>query len=89
MPVIIASAMNQDIEMNPGQRDQIVAKVASLKTRNDANQYLAQSPPSSKSGGPENTPSRITSKTTNPIDLCKAQQDATRTDKIGLNIPTN
>jgi phospholipase C len=41
VPAIISSAMRQDIEMNPGQREQIIARVAALKTRADAANYLA------------------------------------------------
>jgi phospholipase C len=43
LPVIIGAAMRQDLELSPpAQRDAIIAKVASLKTRADAAAYLAQ-----------------------------------------------
>ena len=43
LPVIIQSAMRQDIELSPpGDRERIITKVASLKTRADAAAYLAQ-----------------------------------------------
>jgi len=42
LPVIIHAAMRQDIELSPPEdRDRIIAKVASLKTRSDAAAYLA------------------------------------------------
>jgi len=42
LPVIIHAAMRQDIELSPpGERDSIIAKVATLKTRSDAAAYLA------------------------------------------------
>lgn len=42
LPVIIQAAMRQDIELSPPEeRERIVAKVASLKTRSDAAAYLA------------------------------------------------
>ena len=43
LPVILHSAMRQEIEMSgPGERDRIIARVASLKTRADAVGYLAE-----------------------------------------------
>ena len=43
LPVIVQSAMRQDIELSaPGDRSLIVARVASLKTREDAAKYLAE-----------------------------------------------
>jgi phospholipase C len=43
LPVIIQAAMRQDMEMSqPGDRANIIAKVASLKTRADAAGYLAE-----------------------------------------------
>jgi len=43
LPVIVQAAMRQDMELSPpDQRDQIIAKVAKLKTRADAAAYLAQ-----------------------------------------------
>jgi phospholipase C len=43
LPVILAAAMRQDIELSPPEeRNSIVAKVASLKTRADAAAYLAE-----------------------------------------------
>ncbi len=42
-PVVIGSAMRQDLEHSPpGDRDRIIAKVAALKTRTDAAAYLAE-----------------------------------------------
>jgi hypothetical protein len=42
LPVVIQAAMRQDIELSwPGERDRIIAKVATLKTRSDAATYLA------------------------------------------------
>ena len=42
LPVVIHSAMRQDIELSPPeQRDTIIAKVATIKTRSDAAAYLA------------------------------------------------
>ena len=42
LPVVIHSAMRQDIELSPPEeRDAIIAKVAALKTRSDAAAYLA------------------------------------------------
>ena len=42
LPVVIHSAMRQDIELSPPeQRDTIIAKVATIKTRSDAATYLA------------------------------------------------
>ena len=43
LPVILQAAMRQDIELSPsGERDSIIAKVATLKTRSDAAAYLAE-----------------------------------------------
>ncbi|HTC61342.1 MAG TPA: alkaline phosphatase family protein [Candidatus Saccharimonadales bacterium] len=42
LPIIIHSAMRQDIELSaPEQRDTIIAKVAALKSRSDGAAYLA------------------------------------------------
>jgi phospholipase C len=40
-PSIIHAAMRQQLEINPADRDQILAKVSGLKTRADAAQYLS------------------------------------------------
>jgi phospholipase C len=43
LPVVIQSAMRQDIQLSPAaDRDAIIAKVATLKTRADAAAYLAE-----------------------------------------------
>ena len=43
LPVIVQAAMRQDMELsNPGDRSQIIARVASLKTRADAAAYFAE-----------------------------------------------
>ena len=42
LPVIIQSAMRQDLEMSPGQRNEILGRVRSIRTREQARQYLAQ-----------------------------------------------
>lgn len=43
LPIILASAMRQDLELSPvEQRDKIIAKVASFKTRADAAGYLSE-----------------------------------------------
>jgi phospholipase C len=43
LPVILQSAMRQDIELSPsGQRLQIIARVAALNTRSDAAAYLSE-----------------------------------------------
>jgi hypothetical protein len=41
LPVILNSALRQDVEMSPGQRGQILQRVESIKTREQARQYLA------------------------------------------------
>jgi phospholipase C len=41
LPVAVHAAMRQSLEMNPQQKDQIMARVAGLKTRADATQYLS------------------------------------------------
>jgi phospholipase C len=42
LPVVIHAAMRQDIELSrPEQRDTIIAKVATIKTRSDAAAYLS------------------------------------------------
>jgi phospholipase C len=41
LPIAVHAAMRQSLEMNPQQKDQIMARVAGLKTRADAAQYLA------------------------------------------------
>ena len=42
LPVIVNSALRQDLEMSPGQRTQILKRVESIKTREQARQYLAE-----------------------------------------------
>src|SRR5215467_590036 len=42
LPVIINSALRQDLEMSPEQRGQILKRVESLKTREQAREYLAE-----------------------------------------------
>jgi phospholipase C len=43
LPVVIHAAMRQDIELSPPeQRDTIIAKVATIKTRSDAAAYLSR-----------------------------------------------
>jgi phospholipase C len=42
LPVILNSALRQDIEMSPDQRAQILTRVESIKTREQARQYLAE-----------------------------------------------
>ncbi len=42
LPVILNSALRQDLEMSPDQRAQILKRVASIKTREQARQYLAE-----------------------------------------------
>jgi phospholipase C len=42
LPVIINSALRQDLEMSPDQRVQILKRVESIKTREQARQYLAE-----------------------------------------------
>jgi hypothetical protein len=42
LPVIINSALRQDLEMSPGEGTQILKRVESIKTREQARQYLAQ-----------------------------------------------
>jgi len=42
LPVIINSALRQDLEMSPEQRAQILKRVESLKTREQAREYLAE-----------------------------------------------
>lgn len=43
LPVVLHAAMRQDIELSaPEQRDGIIARVASLKTRSDAAKYLGE-----------------------------------------------
>jgi len=41
LPVILNSALRQDLEMSPDQRTQILQRVESIKTREQARQYLA------------------------------------------------
>jgi len=41
LPVILNSALRQDLEMSPDQRAQILKRVESIKTREQARQYLA------------------------------------------------
>lgn len=41
LPVIIGSALRQHIEMNPSDKNEIIARVAGLRTRADAAAYLA------------------------------------------------
>jgi phospholipase C len=42
LPVILNSALRQDLEMSPDQRAQILKRVQSIKTREQARQYLAE-----------------------------------------------
>jgi phospholipase C len=42
LPVIINSALRQDLEMSPDQRAQILKRVESIKTREQARKYLAE-----------------------------------------------
>jgi phospholipase C len=42
LPVIISSALRQDLEMSPSHRTQILKRVESIKTREQARQYLAE-----------------------------------------------
>ena len=42
LPVIIHSALRQDLEMSPEQRTAILEWVRSIKTREQARQYLAE-----------------------------------------------
>jgi len=42
LPVILNSALRQDLEMSPDQRAQILKRVESIKTREQARQYLAE-----------------------------------------------
>jgi phospholipase C len=42
LPVIVNSALRQDLEMFPEQRTQILKRVQSIDTRADAKQYLAE-----------------------------------------------
>jgi phospholipase C len=42
LPVILNSALRQDLEMSPGQRAEILKHVQSIKTRAQARQYLAE-----------------------------------------------
>jgi phospholipase C len=41
LPVILHSALRQDLEMSPGERTQILQRVESIKTREQARKYLA------------------------------------------------
>jgi hypothetical protein len=42
LPAILHSALHQDIEMSPGQRAVIVDRFRSIRTREQARQYLAE-----------------------------------------------
>jgi len=42
LPVILQSALRQDLEMSPEQRTVILERVRSIKTREQARQYLAE-----------------------------------------------
>jgi phospholipase C len=42
LPVILHSALRQDLEMSPEQRTVILERVRSIKTREQARQYLAE-----------------------------------------------
>jgi hypothetical protein len=42
LPVIINSALRQDLEMSPDQQAQILKRVESIKTREQAREYLAE-----------------------------------------------
>lgn len=41
LPVILNSALRQDLEMSPSQRAEVLKRVQSIKTREQARQYLA------------------------------------------------
>jgi len=41
LPAVVHSAMQQDLSMNPGQKGAIVARVAGIKTRGDAQKYIS------------------------------------------------
>jgi hypothetical protein len=41
LPVIINSALRQDLEISPDQRTQILTRVQSINTREQARKYLA------------------------------------------------
>jgi len=42
LPVILQSALRQDFEMSPEQRTIILERVRSIKTREQARQYLSE-----------------------------------------------
>ena len=42
LPVIVNSALRQDLEMSPDQRAKILKRVESIKTREQARKYLAE-----------------------------------------------
>jgi len=41
LPVILHAALRQDLEMSPGERAQVLKRVESIKTREQAREYLA------------------------------------------------
>lgn len=41
LPVILHAALRQDLEMSPGERTQVLKRVESIKTREQARKYLA------------------------------------------------
>jgi hypothetical protein len=56
LPVVIQAAMHQDMELSPSsEQANIIAKVAGLKTRADASNYLNQV--ASKRAARQNAPS--------------------------------
>jgi hypothetical protein len=42
LPGIVHSALRQELEMSPGQRAEILNRVRSIRTREQARQYLAE-----------------------------------------------
>ena len=42
LPAILNSALRQDLEMSPGQQARILKRVESIKTREQAREYLAE-----------------------------------------------
>ena len=42
LPVILHAALRQDLEMSPGERAQVLKRVESIKTREQARKYLAE-----------------------------------------------
>jgi hypothetical protein len=42
LPVVLQSALRQDLEMSPEHRTEILQRVRSIQTREQARQYLAE-----------------------------------------------